>query len=188
MAGGSVAAVPPFYGASAPVIHNVVATANLQCKLVLREIAMKVRNTEYNPRRFSAVVMRIREPKATALVFGSGKIVVAGTHSEEDARLAARKVARVIKKVGNDARFTEFTVQNLVATFHVPYPIHLEQLQRKAPATSHVSSTARTHNTRAVGCVCHVLMFVFVCALCLCGGVRVLGRVVRARSVSWADL
>ncbi|KAF2735038.1 hypothetical protein EJ04DRAFT_576430 [Polyplosphaeria fusca] len=36
---------------------------------------LKVCNCEYNPRRFAACVLWIREPKATAMVFASGKIV-----------------------------------------------------------------------------------------------------------------
>ena len=59
--------------------RNVVSTVDLECKLDLNRIAEKARNAEYNPKRFSAVVMRIREPKSTALIFNSGKIVCLGT-------------------------------------------------------------------------------------------------------------
>lgn len=41
---------------------------------------------------FAAVIMRIREPKTTALVFASGKMVCTGAKSEEHSKLAARKV------------------------------------------------------------------------------------------------
>lgn len=44
--------------------------------------------------------MRIREPKTTALIFKSGKIVVTGAKSEDAALLAARKYARIIQKLG----------------------------------------------------------------------------------------
>ena len=40
---------------------------------------------------FAAVIMRIREPKTTSLIFASGKLVVTGAKSEEESRLAARK-------------------------------------------------------------------------------------------------
>ena len=33
--------------------------------------------------RFAAVIMRIRDPKTTALVFRSGKLVITGAKSEE---------------------------------------------------------------------------------------------------------
>lgn len=44
--------------------------------------------------------MRIREPRTTALIFSSGKMVCTGAKSEEDSRLAARKYARIIQKLG----------------------------------------------------------------------------------------
>lgn len=129
------------YGATMPVIHNVVATASLGCKLDLKQVALTARNAEYNPRRFAAVIMRIRDPKSTALVFKSGKLVVTGTKSEADARLAARKFGRIIVKIGfTEARFTKFKVENLVATFKVPFPIHLEQLCHDCRQQSHVST------------------------------------------------
>jgi len=120
--------------ASTPIIHNVVATANLMVPLDLKKIALTARNAEYNPRRFSAVIMRIRDPKSTALVFKSGKLVVTGTKSAADARQAARKFGKIIMKVGYpEARFKEFKVENLVSTFTVPFPIHLEQLYKDLP-------------------------------------------------------
>jgi transcription initiation factor TFIID TATA-box-binding protein len=46
--------------------------------------------------RFAAVIMRIREPKTTALIFASGKMVVTGAKSEDLAKLAARKVSPLL--------------------------------------------------------------------------------------------
>ena len=56
------------------LVRNMVATVNLDCKLDLKTIALHARNAEYNPKRFSAVIMRIRDPKTTALIFSSGKM------------------------------------------------------------------------------------------------------------------
>lgn len=63
-----------------PILQNIVATVNLETKLDLKEIALKARNAEYNPKRFAAVIMRIRDPKTTALIFGSGKMVITGEY------------------------------------------------------------------------------------------------------------
>lgn len=81
-----------------PKIQNVVATCNLVVQIDLTELTLKVRNAEYNPRRHPAVVVRIRHSKSTALVHASGRMVVIGTKSEDDARLAARKYARLVRK------------------------------------------------------------------------------------------
>jgi hypothetical protein len=78
--------------------------------------------------RFAAVVMRIRDPKTTALIFASGKMVVTGAKSEDDSRLASRKYARIIQKLGFDAKFAEFKIQNIVGSCDVKFPIRLEGL------------------------------------------------------------
>lgn len=83
-----------------PMIHNIVATANLCCKLDLTRIVSRVRNTEYNPKRFRAVIMRIFDPRTTAMIFSSGKIVCTGAKSERLACVAARKYGRIIQKLG----------------------------------------------------------------------------------------
>eukprot|EP01084_Bolivina_argentea_P269783 458589_1 len=82
-----------------PQTQNVVATMNVACRLDLKEIVTRSRNSEYNPKRFAAVVMRIREPKSTALIFQTGKIVVTGARSEDKAWIAARKYARILQKL-----------------------------------------------------------------------------------------
>lgn len=96
-------------------IHrNIVSTVNLSCKLDLKKIALHARNAEYNPKRFAAVIMRIREPRTTALIFSSGKMVCTGAKSEEDSRLAARKYARIIQKLGFTVKFYRTLVQFLI--------------------------------------------------------------------------
>lgn len=85
-----------------PIIHNIVATANFCCKFDLSKINIRVRNSEYNPKRFRAVIMRLFDPRTTAMVFSSGKIVCTGAKSERLACLAARKYQRIIQKLGYD--------------------------------------------------------------------------------------
>lgn len=111
-----------------PQLQNIVSTVNLNCKLELKKIALHARNAEYNPKRFAAVIMRIREPRTTALIFSSGKMVCTGAKSEEDSRLAARKYARIIQKLGFPAKFLDFKIQNMVGSCDVKFPIRLEGL------------------------------------------------------------
>ena len=113
---------------SLPKLQNIVSTANLKCILDLREIALKAKNAEYNPRRFAAVIMRIKEPKTTALIFSSGKMVCTGARNEDESRQASRIYAKIILKLGFPVKFTEFTVQNIVASCDVKFPIRLEGL------------------------------------------------------------
>ena len=70
-----------------PAFSNIVATADIECQLDLKSVALHLRNAEYNPKRFPAVSIRIRDPKTTALIFKSGKMVVTGARSIDDSKL-----------------------------------------------------------------------------------------------------
>lgn len=78
--------------------------------------------------RFAAVIMRIREPKSTALIFASGKMVCTGARNEELSKRAAKRYARIIRKIGFQTRFRDFKIQNIVGSCDVRFPIRLEGL------------------------------------------------------------
>ena len=46
-------------------------------------MATALSNTEYNPEQFPGLVIRIKDPKNSALIFSSGKIVCTGARSLE---------------------------------------------------------------------------------------------------------
>ena len=68
----------------------------------------------------------------TALIFVWEKMVVTGTKSEDNSRLASYKYTCIIQKLGFDAKFSEFKIQNIVGSCDVKFPIRLE-----GPAYSH---------------------------------------------------
>ena len=110
-------------------IQNVVATVNLGLQVDLEKISQTARNAEYNPRRFAAVIMRIREPRTTALIFKSGKMIVTGAKKEEDSRKASKIYVSIIKKCGFPAAdLRDYKLQNMTATCDVGFPIRLEGL------------------------------------------------------------
>jgi transcription initiation factor TFIID TATA-box-binding protein len=112
-----------------PEIQNVVSTINMKTQLDLKTIALKSLNSEYNPRRFSALIMRIREPaRTTALIFATGKMVVTGAKSVKQSELSCRKFIKIIKKLGFDSVFSEFKVQNIVCSVDLKFYIHLEKM------------------------------------------------------------
>ena len=111
-----------------PFIENIVSTANFGCLLNLREIALQAKNAEYNPKRFSAVIMKIKEPKTTALIFSTGKIVCLGAKTEEDSKKACKKFGKIIKSLGYPAIFKEFKIENIVGSIDVKFNISLMKL------------------------------------------------------------
>jgi len=87
-----------------------VSTANLGVELDLRKISYTARNAEYNPKRFAAVIIRIRDPKTTALIFQTGKMVCTGAKSRQDSEQATKKYAKMIQKIGFDVKLRDFKV------------------------------------------------------------------------------
>ena len=82
--------------------------------------------------------MRIREPRATALIFGTGKVVITGAKSEQDAYQAGRIFERTLTKIqskllktNEHESLTEFKVQNIVANGDLGFSIKLEALQEE---------------------------------------------------------
>ncbi len=111
-----------------PVICNVVGMCHSgpDVRLDLRSIALRCKNAEYHPKRFSAVILRIREPRCTALCFESGKIIVTGALSVEASKLGCRKICKILKKLGQPVKFLEYRVQNMVAVVDMHRPVCLE--------------------------------------------------------------
>lgn len=58
-------------------------------------------------------------------------MVVVGAKSEDAAKLAARKFARILQKIGYNINFANFKVHNVVGTCAVGFNIRLEGLASK---------------------------------------------------------
>ena len=102
-------------------LQNVVATFNLGVDtLDLRAIALRKPFVEYNPQKFAAATIRIREPRTTALAFASGNMVCTGAKTEIEARIAGRKYVRLLQKHGIPVSFRNFKIQNIVASAEIP--------------------------------------------------------------------
>ncbi|MHA1733693.1 MAG: TATA-box-binding protein, partial [Promethearchaeota archaeon] len=99
-------------------IENVVATVTLEIKekIDLNVIARKYADVEYNPERFPGLVMRIDKPKATILIFSTGKMVVTGLRKASEAEAVVDKVIKRIKKARIEVSNPEIIIQNIVAS------------------------------------------------------------------------
>lgn len=99
-------------------IENVVATVSVEIteKIDLNQIARKHAEVEYNPERFPGLVMRIEKPRATILIFSTGKMVVTGLRKATEAERVVDKVVKNIRKAGIKVSNPEITIQNIVAS------------------------------------------------------------------------
>lgn len=97
-----------------PKFNNCVSVINIGQKLDLKKIYIISSSTEFNPAKMNVVIMKLFNPKATALIFSTGKIVCTGTNSEEENYKAALNILERIKQCGyDDAEIIDFQIQNL---------------------------------------------------------------------------
>eukprot|EP00096_Caligus_rogercresseyi_P009045 TRINITY_DN3000_c0_g1_i4.p1 TRINITY_DN3000_c0_g1~~TRINITY_DN3000_c0_g1_i4.p1 ORF type:complete len:301 (-),score=35.52 TRINITY_DN3000_c0_g1_i4:1415-2317(-) len=106
------------------VINNVVCSFSVRCHLNLRDIALRGVNVEYRKEN-GMVTMKLRRPYTTASMWSSGKITCTGANSEEQARIAARRYARLLEKLGFRIRFKNFRVVNVLGTCTLPFGIKI---------------------------------------------------------------
>jgi len=100
-------------------VSNVISTFNVGPGLFLDLDALVMRgiNMEYNGGQ--KLRYKIRDPAVCATIFSSGKVMMMGTISEKEARLASRKVARTLQKLitsysGEVCKLDKhFSVQNM---------------------------------------------------------------------------
>ncbi|XP_054619160.1 uncharacterized protein LOC129172925 [Dunckerocampus dactyliophorus] len=110
-----------------PQIQNVTSSVKLGCDLDLEFIARNSWNVQHLSTVFKSLVMKIRKPQTTARIFQSGILFCTGAKSEEESKVAARKFAFKVLKLGYPVRFLDFKVLNIGGTCKT-FPINLEDL------------------------------------------------------------
>jgi transcription initiation factor TFIID TATA-box-binding protein len=85
-------------------VTNVVSTVDLGLTLQLDEIALNVDNVEYEPEQFPGLVYRPHDwpydSSPSILVFGNGKLVVAGVREVSEARLLVGGLVESLREAG----------------------------------------------------------------------------------------
>ena len=119
-------------------IVNIVASTFLDKDIPLIKLAEKLPNTEYNPEQFPGLVMRIREPKTSALIFGSGKVVCTGARSMTKLRQSIKQIVKNVEKIGIKITIVpRVKVQNMVASGSIDMDLNLNQLAMELENTEY---------------------------------------------------
>ncbi len=119
-------------------IVNIVCSASLGQDIPLIKLAEALPNTEYNPEQFPGLVMRIRDPKTSALIFSSGKIVSTGARSmpkvRESIRMIIKNLAKIKIKIKTEPKAQ---VQNMVASGKIGMDLNLNSLAMELENTEY---------------------------------------------------
>jgi len=110
-------------------IVNIVVSASLEHDIPLEKMAATLSNTEYNPEQFPGLVIRIKEPKTSALIFSSGKIVCTGARTIEKVQESIKKIIKSLEKINVKITIKpEIKIQNIVASGSVGMDLNLNEL------------------------------------------------------------
>ncbi len=119
-------------------VVNIVISSSLEKDIPLEKMAATLSNTEYNPEQFPGLVIRIKEPKTSALIFSSGKIVLTGARSMEEVERSIEKIIKSLKKINIDIKIKpKVAVQNIVASGSIGMDLNLNTLAIKLPNTEY---------------------------------------------------
>jgi transcription initiation factor TFIID TATA-box-binding protein len=80
-------------------IQNIVASASLNFRVNLDQLAMDCEDTEYEPEQFPGLIFRLAEPKTVMLIFKSGKMIVTGAKTVAQANTAAEMTREMLKEI-----------------------------------------------------------------------------------------
>ncbi|MGQ4834063.1 MAG: TATA-box-binding protein [Candidatus Asgardarchaeia archaeon] len=109
-------------------VENIVASITLNKRLDLNYLAETLERCKYIPEQFPGLVYYLDKPKATFLVFETGKLVCTGTTSEEALYKAVNKLVKLFKKLGiNITKEPEVKVQNIVASGDLHAKLNLDE-------------------------------------------------------------
>jgi transcription initiation factor TFIID TATA-box-binding protein len=119
-------------------VVNIVVSASLEHDIPLEKMAATLSNTEYNPEQFPGLVIRIKEPKTSALIFSSGKIVCTGARSMDKVEESIKKIIKSLEKI--NVKITvkpDIQIQNIVASGSVGMDLNLNTLAMKLENTEY---------------------------------------------------
>ncbi len=110
-------------------IENIVASAKITESLDLPLIASNIKDADYNKKRFPGVVIRMKDPKIAALVFGSGKVVLTGAKSVENLDRGLAILGDLLRNLQIDIPIElSYTIQNIVTSADLGTGINLNKI------------------------------------------------------------
>ena len=119
-------------------VVNIVVSTSLMHDIPLEKMAATLSNTEYNPEQFPGLVIRIKEPKTSALIFSSGKVVCTGARSMDKVEESIKKIIKSLEKIGIKITIKpEIKIQNIVASGSVGMDLNLNTLAMKLDNTEY---------------------------------------------------
>jgi transcription initiation factor TFIID TATA-box-binding protein len=108
-------------------IQNVVASVIFSERIDLEKIAAAFRDVERRD-NFPGLVLKLSNPKTTILLFKSGKMILTGLKSRENAAIAVTRILKNFSKIGIDIKSEPIIeIQNIVASGDLGKQVDLDE-------------------------------------------------------------
>ncbi len=120
-------------------IKNIVLSITYEdTEFNLEEAAKLLDDTVYKPKRFPGIVYKLEHPRASFLIFSTGKVVCAEVSSMNDANRAIRELTRKLSEVHIKVKTEpKVKVQNIVVYVDLVRKLDLEHMARNFENTEY---------------------------------------------------
>jgi len=111
-------------------IQNIVLSVTYEgTEFNLEKLDRSLDGARYDPESFPGVVYKSEDPRASFLIFASGKMNCVGASSMNDAKLAIKKLTRKIREAHIKVKSEpKVKVQNIVASINFGRKFDLEHI------------------------------------------------------------
>ena len=161
-------------------IQNIVLSVTYEgTEFNLEKLDRLLDGARYDPESFPGVVYKSEDPRASFLIFASGKMNCVGARTMADAKLAIKKLTEKLKKARIKIKSEpKVKVQNIVASVDFGRKFDLERIARRFENTEYEPEVFpglvfRLDDPKAV-------LLLFVSGKGVCAGVKSIKDVKRA--------
>jgi len=120
-------------------IQNIVLSVTYEgTEFNLERLAKSIDSTVYDPESFPGVIYKSENPRASFLIFSSGKMNCVGASSMADAKLAIKKLTKKLKKARIKVKTEpKIKLQNIVASIDFGRKFDLERIASRFENTEY---------------------------------------------------
>jgi len=120
-------------------IQNIVLSVTYEgTEFNLEKLDRSLDGARYDPESFPGVVYKSEDPRASFLIFSSGKMNCVGARSMADAKLAIKKLTEKLKKARIKIKSElKVKIQNIVASVNFGREFDIERIARRFENTEY---------------------------------------------------
>lgn len=110
-------------------IENMVASTSVGESIDLTHAAALFESSEYDPEHFAGVIVRLKKPNSTVMIFRSGKLVSTGAKGFEDVEDGIGRVVDMLSQAGIISEvFPYIKYQNIVFSANLDRKLNLNKV------------------------------------------------------------